>query len=112
MGDGNSPAGRPPPTDASMQQTLLGSIPRFVSSMDHAILDAPVTVADLAAEIRHMRTTSAPGMVGLTAGFYRVASEFFGEFLSIVLLTVFAEITTSISAQVSSSADSQERFAC
>ena len=43
-----------------------------------------MTSADLASAIRHMRATSAPGMDGLTAGFYQVAPDVFGECLSVV----------------------------
>ena len=84
MGDPNSPAGKATPPDDTMQRRLLGSITRSVSSLDRAILDAPVAAADLAAAIRHMRSTSAPGMDGLTAGFYQVAPDVFGECLSMV----------------------------
>ena len=84
MGDPNSPAGRAPPPDDVMQRKLLDSIMRFVSEVDRAILNAPVTAADLASAIRHMKASSAPGMDGLTAGFYQVAPDVFGECLSIV----------------------------
>ena len=84
MGDPNSPTGRAPPPDGGMQRKLLDSIVRFVSEVDRAILNAPVTAADMASAIRHMKATSAPGMDGLTAGFYQVAPDVFGECLSIV----------------------------
>ncbi|KAF1331450.1 putative Pollike protein, partial [Globisporangium splendens] len=84
MGDPNSPAGRAPPPDETMQRKLLDSIVRFTSEMDRDILNAPVTPNDLADAIRHMKATSAPGMDGLTAGFYQVAPDVFGECLSIV----------------------------
>jgi hypothetical protein len=67
-----------------MQRKLLDSIVRFVSEVDRAMIDAPVTAADLANAIRHMKATSSPGMDGLTAGFYQVAPDVFGECLSIV----------------------------
>jgi hypothetical protein len=84
MGDPDSPAGRAPPPDEAMQRKLLDSIVRSVPEIDRAILNAPVVAADLANAIRHMRATSAPGMDGLTAGFYQVAPDVFGECLSIV----------------------------
>jgi exonuclease III len=84
MGDPNSPAGRAPPPDDGMQRKLLDSIVRFVTEVDRAILNAPVTASDLASAIRHMKASSAPGMDGLTAGFYQVAPDVFGECLSIV----------------------------
>ena len=52
--------------------------------MDRAILDASVTSAELAAAIRHLRASSAPGIDGLRAEFYLVAPEVFGECFSIV----------------------------
>jgi hypothetical protein len=67
-----------------MQRKLLDSIVRFVSEVDREMIDAPVTAADLANAIRHMKATSSPGMDGLTAGFYQVAPDVFGECLSIV----------------------------
>ncbi|KAF1331476.1 putative Pollike protein, partial [Globisporangium splendens] len=83
MGDPDSPAGRAPPPDETMQRKLLDSIVRFTSETDRDILNAPVTSHDLADAIRHMKATSAPGMDGLTAGFYQVAPDVFGECLSI-----------------------------
>ncbi|KAL8024079.1 putative reverse transcriptase domain, Endonuclease/exonuclease/phosphatase superfamily [Plasmopara halstedii] len=73
-----------PPPDEIMQRKLLDSIVRTVSEVDRALLDAPITAADLANAIRHMKATSSPGMDGLTAGFYQVAPDVFGECLSIV----------------------------
>jgi exonuclease III len=64
MGDPNSPAGRAPPPDDGMQRKLLDSIVRFVTEVDRAILNAPVTASDLASAIRHMKASSAPGMDG------------------------------------------------
>ncbi|KAF1318193.1 putative Pollike protein, partial [Globisporangium splendens] len=84
MGDPDSPAGRAPPPDETMQRKLLDSIVCFVAEVDRAILNAPVTASDLASAIRHMKASSAPGMDGLTAGFYQVAPDVFGECLSIV----------------------------
>ena len=84
MGDPNSPSGRAPPPDGSIQHKLLNSISRFVSEIDRGILDAPITASELASAIRHMRATSAPGMDGLTASFYQVAPDVFGECLRIV----------------------------
>ncbi|KAG3198981.1 hypothetical protein PC129_g24225 [Phytophthora cactorum] len=84
MGDPISPAGRAPPPNDGIQRKLLDSIVCFVSEIDRAILSAPVTTADLTSAIRHMKATSAPGMDGLTAGFYQVAPVVFGECLSIV----------------------------
>ena len=67
-----------------MQRKLLDSVTRTVSEADHNILNAPVTAAELASAIRHMKATSAPGMDGFTTGFYQVAPDIFGECLSIV----------------------------
>ena len=77
-------AARAPPPDTTLQRTLLSIVVQSVSSLDRDILDAPVAGTDLAASIRHMRATSSPGMDGLTAGFYQVAHDVFGECLSIV----------------------------
>uniref|UniRef100_K3XDJ8 Reverse transcriptase domain-containing protein n=1 Tax=Globisporangium ultimum (strain ATCC 200006 / CBS 805.95 / DAOM BR144) TaxID=431595 RepID=K3XDJ8_GLOUD len=77
MGDPDSPSGRAPPPDEAMQRKLLDSIVRSVPEIDRAILNAPVVAADLANAIRHMRATSAPGMDGLTAGFYQVTPDVF-----------------------------------
>lgn len=84
MGDPDSPAGRASPPDNGMQRKLLDLIVRFASEIDLAILNAPVTASDVASAIRHMRATSALGMDGLTAGFYQVSPDVFGECLSIV----------------------------
>ncbi|KAF1328370.1 putative Pollike protein, partial [Globisporangium splendens] len=84
MGDPDSPAGTAPPPDEAKQQTLIDSIIRVLSELDREILNAPVTASDLADSIRHMKASSAPGMDGLTAGFYQVAPDVFGECLSIV----------------------------
>ena len=84
MGDPGSPSGRPLPPDVTLQHTLLNSITSSVSSLSRAILDAPVTASDLADAIRHMKASSAPGMDGLTAAFYQVAPDVFGECLRIV----------------------------
>src|SRR6266496_2945256 len=67
----SSGAGRAPPPDDGMQRKLLDSIVRFVTEVDRAILNASVTASDLASAIRHMKASSAPGMDGLTAGFYQ-----------------------------------------
>ncbi|KAF1327938.1 putative Pollike protein, partial [Globisporangium splendens] len=84
MGDPDSPAGTAPPPDEAKQQTLIDSIIRVLSELDREILNAPVTASDLADSIKHMKASSAPGMDGLTAGFYQVAPDVFGECLSIV----------------------------
>lgn len=84
MGDPASPAGRASPPGAVIQRKLLDSVTRTVSEVDHNILNAPVSAAELASAIRHMKATSSPGMDGLTAGFYQVAPDIFGECLSIV----------------------------
>ncbi|KAF1327222.1 putative Pollike protein, partial [Globisporangium splendens] len=84
MGDPDSPAGTAPPPDEAKQQTLVDSIIRVLSELDREILNAPVTASDIADSIRHMKASSAPGMDGLTAGFYQVAPDVFGECLSIV----------------------------
>ena len=69
MGDPASPSGRASPPSAVMQRKLLDST-HTVSQVDHDIVNAPVTAAESASAIRHMKATSAPGMDGLTAGFY------------------------------------------
>ncbi|KAF1318181.1 putative Pollike protein, partial [Globisporangium splendens] len=84
MGDPDSPAGTAPPPDEAKQQTLVDSVIRVLSELDREILNAPVTASDLADSIRHMKASSVPGMDGLTAGFYQVAPDVFGESLSIV----------------------------
>ncbi|KAF1320325.1 putative Pollike protein, partial [Globisporangium splendens] len=84
MGDPDSPAGTAPPPDEAKQQTLIDSIIRVLSELEREILNAPVTASDLADSIKHMKASSAPGMDGLTAGFYQVAPDVFGECLSIV----------------------------
>uniref|UniRef100_A0AAV1UCY8 Reverse transcriptase domain-containing protein n=1 Tax=Peronospora matthiolae TaxID=2874970 RepID=A0AAV1UCY8_9STRA len=83
MGDPTGPAGLGPPPHAAFQRTLLNTVVRSVTSLDRDILDAPVTATDLAAAIHHMRATSSPGMDGMTAGFYQVAPDVFGDCLSI-----------------------------
>lgn len=84
MGDVASPGGMAPAPDATDQLSLLDSVERFVSEPGRAVLDAELTSADLAAAIRHMKASSSPGMDGLTAGFYQVAPDIFGECLAIV----------------------------
>ncbi|KAI9919231.1 hypothetical protein PsorP6_011983 [Peronosclerospora sorghi] len=84
MGDPNSPAERSLPPNDVLQRKILLSIVRFVPEVDRTILDAEVTASDLASAIRHTRATSAPGMDGLSAGFYQVAPDVFGDCLSIV----------------------------
>ncbi|CAI5721975.1 unnamed protein product [Peronospora destructor] len=84
MGDPNSPAGRAPPPDPRMQRKLLDFIVRFVSDVDRAILNVRITAAYIASAIRHLKASSALGMDGLTAGFYQVAPDVFGECLIIV----------------------------
>ncbi|KAI9919546.1 hypothetical protein PsorP6_017313 [Peronosclerospora sorghi] len=84
MGDPNSPAERSLPPNDVLQRNLLRSIVRFVPEVDRTILDAEVAASDLASAIRQMKATSAPGMDGLSAGFYQVAPDVFGECLSIV----------------------------
>ncbi|CEG48462.1 uncharacterized protein PHALS_06282 [Plasmopara halstedii] len=79
MGDRASPTGGAPPPDEAKQRKLLGSIVKVASDLDRDILNAPVTPSDLASAIKHMNATSAPGMDGLTAGFYQVAPKVFGE---------------------------------
>lgn len=58
-----------------MQRKLLNSIFRFVSDVDRTILNAPVTAVDMASAIRYLKESSAPGMDGLTAGFYQVGAR-------------------------------------
>ena len=70
MGGPDSPSRRPLPPDAILQLTLLNYITSSVSSLERAIVDGSVTDSDLAAAIRHMKASSAPGMDGLTTAFY------------------------------------------
>ena len=84
LGDPKSSGGRASSPDVFIQQKLLDSIVSVLSDVDRTLLDAPVTSADLASAIRHTKSTSAPGMDGLTAAFYQVAPDIFGECLSVV----------------------------
>ena len=108
MGDVDSPAGSGPPPDDIKQRKLLDSVSCFVSDSDRTMLDAELTSADLAGAIRHMKASSSPGMDGLTAGFYQVAPDVFGECLAIVfndrlqrgeLLTVPTQVGCCFAAQ-------------
>lgn len=73
-----------PPSDDFRQRKLFDSIIHLVSDFIRDFLNAPVTAATLSSAIRHMKASSAPGLKGLTAGFYQVAPAMFGECLSIV----------------------------
>ncbi|KAF1330506.1 putative Pollike protein, partial [Globisporangium splendens] len=84
MGDPDSPAGPTSPTDSSSRRKLLDTIDRRLSVEEQDLLNAPISGVDLADALKHMKASSAPGMDGLTAGFYQVATNVFGECLSIV----------------------------
>ncbi|KAF1326586.1 putative Pollike protein, partial [Globisporangium splendens] len=84
MGDPNSPTGRAPPSDNAVQRKLLDSVVRVLSELDREALDMDVTALDLTEAIKHMKATSSPGMDGLTAGFYQVAPDVFGQCLELV----------------------------
>ncbi|KAF1331473.1 putative Pollike protein, partial [Globisporangium splendens] len=84
MGDPNSPTGRAPPPDNAVQRKLLDSVVRVLSELDREALDMDVTALDLTEAIKHMKATSSPGMDGLTAGFYQVAPDVFGQCLELV----------------------------
>ncbi|DBA00694.1 TPA: hypothetical protein N0F65_003623 [Lagenidium giganteum] len=62
MGDGERSTSPPPLPDPAQE-----------------VLNAPVTGEDLASAIKHMRANSAPGLDGLTAGFYQMAPAVSGE---------------------------------
>nr|CCA26792.1 AlNc14C415G11482 [Albugo laibachii Nc14] len=66
------------------QHPLLGSITKTLSSTDESFLPAPLTKSEMEGAIKSMRGHSAPGMDGLPAAFYQLASSVFGECLQIV----------------------------
>ncbi|KAI9919594.1 hypothetical protein PsorP6_017277 [Peronosclerospora sorghi] len=72
------------PVDNAKQRHLFISIRTFVSKTNSSILSSPITTSDLASENHHMKSTSAPGVKGLTAGLYQSAPDVFGECLRIV----------------------------
>lgn len=84
MRDRDSPTGYIPPTDYSNRRKLLGTIDKRLSTEEQDLLNAPISGADLADALKHMKASSALGMDGLTAGFYQVAANVFGDCLSIV----------------------------
>ncbi|KAI9912348.1 hypothetical protein PsorP6_005498 [Peronosclerospora sorghi] len=84
MGDAESPSGTALAPDELKQLMLLESVSRFVSDTDRDMPNAALTAADLANAIQHMRATSSPGMDGLTAEFYQVTPDVFGECLQVV----------------------------
>ena len=84
IGDQTSSADKAPSHDSYMQCKLLDLIGRFVLYIYRTILDAPITALDWAIATQHMKSTSAPDMDGLTAGFYQVASSMFGECLKVI----------------------------
>ncbi|KAJ0391005.1 hypothetical protein ATCC90586_010946 [Pythium insidiosum] len=67
MGDPTSSGGRPPPPDPNKMALLLDAITQRLDEEEHAILTAPITGAEFAAAIKKMKSTSTPGMDGLTA---------------------------------------------
>ncbi|DAZ93972.1 TPA: hypothetical protein N0F65_008701 [Lagenidium giganteum] len=73
MGDVERSTSPPPPPDPACQRQLLASIQKRLSTLEQEVLNAPVTSEDLASAIKHMRANSAPGLDGLTAGFYQTA---------------------------------------
>ena len=108
MGDDKSPFGRAPPPIVTMQRTLFESFTRTLSSMDRAILDAPITSAGLAALISHLHASSAPDMDEMTAGFYQVAPDVFRECLS----NVFHDSLQRVHLLASQRKSAREPFWC
>lgn len=84
MGDANSPQGRSVAPPMERQTPLLDSITKTLSSQQQEFLETPLSASDLTQAIRHMKANSAPGLDGLTAGFYQSAPDIFGEILHIV----------------------------
>lgn len=84
MGDSASPSGPLTPSGATSRRTLLDTIDKRLTPTDQDLLNAPISGADLTDALKHMKASSAPGMDGLTAGFYQVAPDIFGHCLSIV----------------------------
>lgn len=84
MGDPDSQTGTASPPDNTMQRKLLDSVVRTLSEPDRQALDKDVSSIDLTEAIKRMKTTSSPGIDGLTAGFYQVAPDVFGQCLALV----------------------------
>ena len=70
--------------DTGAQDQLLASIQRILSPEQAHSLDETPTAEELRHTIRHLRLSSAPGLDGLSAAFYKIAPNVFGEILSIV----------------------------
>lgn len=71
-------------TDPAARRVLLDSIDKRLSVDEAATLDADICAHELAATIRRIKSSSAPGPDGLSAAFYKVAPDTFGEILVIV----------------------------
>lgn len=84
MGDEDSTADVSLPVDEECQERLVQTLQRRLDDSAQEALCAPLIAEDFAAALKHMKPNAAPGMDGLTAGFYRVAPEVFGECLAIV----------------------------
>ncbi|CEG47070.1 uncharacterized protein PHALS_03731 [Plasmopara halstedii] len=82
MGDADSPTGPPPIANPDSQRELLNTIDKRLTSEDQALLNATISGAELTDALKQMKANSAPGMVGLTAVFNRVAAEDFKKCLS------------------------------
>ncbi|KAK1939325.1 hypothetical protein P3T76_008709 [Phytophthora citrophthora] len=63
---------------------LLNSIHQSLSVEDAMTLDEPLTGADMAATIPHLKSNSAPGLDGLVSSLYQMDPEVFGEVLAVV----------------------------
>lgn len=77
-------AGPTASTDQRSQSRLLHSVTTRLDEVERLALNEDISPEDLTMALKHMRASSAPGMDGLTAGFYQVAPDTFGECLSIV----------------------------
>jgi len=74
----------PTAPDLLAQTELLDSISRRLPTEKASSLDAEISAPELAATIRHIKSSSAPGPDGLPAAFYKVAPDTFAEILKIV----------------------------
>ena len=68
--------------DPIAQDRLLDTTQRTLSTDQAQEIDEHLTTEELALTIRHLRRTSAPGPDGLSAAFYRIAPDVFGEIFS------------------------------
>ena len=70
MGDASSPTRSSPLVNHGSRRKLLKTIHKRLTADDQDLLNAPISGADFADALKHMRANSSPGMDGLTAGFY------------------------------------------